>query len=181
MSLSQAQAEWPSDEQAPQGTPPVVPATVTAEVEPKAVNPQEVEAEAQPKPKKVFSRSDIKKHIEVKVIFPKIYPDYEPWEFHMRLKLSTEAEDRRQEYLSLSASQRMVKVSEQALDEVCDLLVDMPTGFSDLESTGKGPGHSFRSYVETATDPSMKDFLYMLVEAADSAYWGAITPLEFRK
>lgn len=141
----------------------------------------EVEPEGQaPVTKKVFSRADIKKHVEVKVVFPKLYKDYEPWGFKFRLKLSAEAEDRRQEYLSLSASQRLVKVTEQALDEVCDLLVELPTGFEDLMSTGKGPGHSFRSYVETATDPDMKDFLAMLVEAADSAYWGAITPHEFR-
>jgi len=153
-------------------------ATVTPQPE-SVVEAQQGETPDPPKPKKVFSRSDIKRSVEVKIIFPKIYPDYEPWVFNFRLKMSQDAEDRRQEYLSLSATQRMVKMSEQALDEVCDLLVDMPTGFSDLKDTGKGPGHSFRSYVETA-DPEMKDFLYMLVEAADSAYWGAITPLEFR-
>lgn len=161
-------------------------AVVSAEAESRPAQPitaqgqTPTEGQAPAKPKKIFTRGDIKKSIDVRVIFPKIYPDYEPWGFKMRLKLSTEAEDRRQEYLSLSASQRQVKVSEQALDEVCDLLTELPTGFEDLQETGKGPGHSFRSYVETTTDPDMKDFLAMLVEAADSAYWGAITPLEFR-
>lgn len=135
----------------------------------------------QPKPKKTFTRNDIKRTIDVSVVFPKIYPDYEPWGFKMRLKLSREAEERRQTYLSLAAVEQTAGITEQALDEVCDLITELPTGFGDLMETGKGPGASFRSYVTTATDPDMKDFLAMVVEAADSAYWGAITPREFRK
>ena len=130
--------------------------------------------------KKTFTRNDIKRHIELAIVFPKIYPDYEPWGFKFRLKLSAQAEERRQEYLSFAAADQTTKQTEQALDEVCDLLVALPTGFGDLQDTGLGPGHSFRSYVETATDTDMKDFLAMVVEAADSAYWGAIQPREFR-
>jgi len=131
--------------------------------------------------KKVFNRNDIKRTIDLQIVFPKIYPDYEPWGFKFRLKLSREAEETRQQYLSLAAAEQTAKITDQALDEVCDLMAELPTGFSDLVDLGKGAGHSFRSYVTTATDPDMKDFLAMVVEAADSAYWGAITPREFRK
>lgn len=146
-----------------------------------AVSTGKGEAKEKPAPKKVFNRNDIKRSIELSIIFPKIYPDYEPWGFKMRLKLSREAEERRQIYLSLAATRQTATMSEQALDEVCDLITEMPTGFSDLQATGKGHSDSFRSYVTSATDPDMKDFLAMVVEAADSAYWGAITPREFRK
>lgn len=142
---------------------------------------QQAEVKKEEKPKKVFTRNDVKRSIELNIVFPKIYPEYEPWGFKMRLKLSKEAEERRQTYLSLAASEQTASEFEQALDEVCDLLVEMPTGFGDLLATGKGPGDSFRNYVKTATDTDMKDFLAMVVTAADSAYWGAITPREFRK
>lgn len=154
--------------------------TAPEQNEPPKTTVQDV-IDEQAQPKKVFNRNDVRRSVDVQVVFPRLYPDYEPWGFKMRLKLSREAEDRRQEYLSLSAVKQTEQMTQQALDEVCDLLVELPTGFDDLKDTGKGPGHSFRSYVETATDPDMKEFLAMLVEAADSAYWNAIAPREFRK
>lgn len=132
------------------------------------------------KPKKVFTRADVRKTVDINVVFPRLYPDYEPFGFKFRLKLGNEAEDRRQDYLSLAPTDRVVKQSEQALDEVCDLLVAIPTGFADMQDTGQGPGATFRSYVETATDPAARAMLDMIVEAADSAYWGATAPREFR-
>ena len=131
-------------------------------------------------PKKVFTRNDVKRFIEAPLVFPAIYPGYEPFVFRMRLKLSREAEERRQQYLSLSAAEVTARTSEQALDEVCDLLTELPTGFGDLRDTGQGPGPSFRSYYETTTDPDVKEFLRLVVEGADSFYWGAVAPREFR-
>jgi hypothetical protein len=130
--------------------------------------------------KKVFTRADIKRSVPVMIHLPKVYPGYEPWEFEFRLKLSKEAEERRQEYLSLSASDMTVKISEQALDEICDLMVSLPKGFGDLKDTGQGPGPSFRSYVETS-DPEVRDQLYTIVEGADNLYWQSISPREFHR
>lgn len=131
------------------------------------------------KPKKVFTRSDIKKTVKVGVILPKIYPDYEPWEFDFRLKLSKDAEERRQEYLSLSPAEITSRSGEQTLDEVCDLLVSLPKGFDDLQDTGNGPGHSWRNYIETAP-PDAKELLMTITEGANTLYWQAIAPREFR-
>lgn len=130
--------------------------------------------------KKVFTRANITRSVKVSLCFPKLYPDYEPWTFEFRLKLSQEAEERRQQYLSLAASLMTVKLHEQALDEVCDLLVSLPTGFGDLQDTGQGPGQSFRSYVETST-AEMKDQLLLICEGADNLYWQSISPREFRE
>ena len=130
--------------------------------------------------KKVFTRNDVKKFVEVKVYLPKLYPDYEPWTFKLRLRLSKEAEERRQEMLALSATEATARASEQALDEVCDLLIELPSGFGDLKDTGQGPGHSWKSYVETAPDESSKQLLFAITEGADSLYWASISPREFR-
>jgi hypothetical protein len=116
------------------------------------VETKPIQEKKAPPAKKVFSRSDV--------------------------KLSREAEERRQEYLSLSAADMTVKLREQALDEICDLLVALPKGFSDLQDTGQGPGHSYRSYVETA-DPETKDILLTITEGADNLYWSSISPREF--
>jgi hypothetical protein len=142
------------------------------------VETKPIQEKKAPPAKKVFSRSDVKRSLSVAVHLPKIYPGYEPWEFELRLKLSREAEERRQEYLSLSAADMTVKLREQALDEICDLLVALPKGFSDLQDTGQGPGHSYRSYVETA-DPETKDILLTITEGADNLYWSSISPREF--
>ncbi|MEP6756384.1 MAG: hypothetical protein ABJA67_12845 [Chthonomonadales bacterium] len=140
----------------------------------------QVEAPVAQSSKKVFSRNEIRRSVEVAVHMPELYPGFEPWVFKFRLKLTKEAEERRQEYLSLAAAQMTLKLSEQALDEVCDLLAALPTGFSDLKDTGQGPGHSFRSYVETA-DSEAKDLLLQIVEGADNLYWQKISPREFRR
>lgn len=141
----------------------------------KALQAEPVEA-----PKKVFTLADIKRSITVSVHLPKLYPEFDPWEFDLRLKLSKEAEDRRQEYLSLSIGEAAVKLQEQALDEICDLLVALPKGFGDLTDNGKGPGSSFREYVNAA-GPAQKEFLYVIVEGADNLYWASVMPHEFRR
>ena len=131
-------------------------------------------------PKKVFSRNDVVRAVKVFVHLPKLYPGYEPWGFELRLKLSQEAEERRQEYLALAPTEATVKLGEQNLDEICDLLVSTPSGFSDIKDDGKGPGSSFRNYVETA-DAEAKALLMQIVEGADNLYWASISPREFRR
>jgi hypothetical protein len=134
-----------------------------------------------PTAKKVFTKADIKRFFTIKVALPFIYTDFAPWEFDLRLKLSGEAEDRRQEYLALGQSQQTVKLSEQALDEICDLLVNPPRGFGDLLVGGSiNPGTAFRKYVETETDEATKALLLTIVEGASNLYWGSILPREFR-
>jgi hypothetical protein len=135
---------------------------------------------ANKKAKKVFNRNDIKKTVDFKVNLPKLYPDYEPWGFSMRLKLSREAEEKRQEFLSLSAVEQSAKASEEALLEVCDLLVALPTGFEDLQDTGNGPGDSWRNYVNTAPTVESRELLLAITEGADNLYWNSISPREFR-
>lgn len=132
------------------------------------------------KPLKVFSRSDIKRYVKVQVSLPHLYPDYDPWTFKMRLKFTKDAEDRRQEYLALSASDQVVKEFDQNLDEVCDLLTELPKGFADLQDDGHGPGSSFRNYVESAPTDA-RDTLDKIISGAINLYWRKVTPQEFRK
>jgi hypothetical protein len=131
--------------------------------------------------KQVWTRNDVKQGLLIAVHLPFLYANYEPWVFNMRIKLSEDAEERRQEYLSLAASEQTVKFPQQALDEVCDLLKSLPTGFGDLKDNGKGPGPSFRSYIETTVDPEAKDLLYKIAIGASNLYWMHVTPREFRK
>lgn len=156
--------------------------SLTAEATPTTEAPiPEAPPVPEDKPKKVFTKKDIRRTIDVEINMPRLYEGYDPWGFKLRLKLSTEAEERRQEYLSLSASEQTVALSGRNLDEVCDLLTELPTGFGDLIADGKGPGSSFRTYVETCEDPTMKDLLLQIVEGVDNVYWATISPREFRK
>lgn len=145
--------------------------------EPKAPTPVEKVIE---KVKKIFTRADVKKFITCPIHFPFLYPDFEPFEFDLRLKLSKEAQEQREEFMSLSAAAMTEGLQEQALNEICDLLVNPVRGFGDLEDTGSGPGHSFRSYVETS-DPDFKAQLLQIVEGVDNWYWASLQPREFRR
>lgn len=132
------------------------------------------------KVKKVFTRADIVRSVPVDIVLPSLYPDMEPWGFILRLKFSQDAEERRQEYLALVPTEQTVKADEQNLDELCDLLVSTPTGFGDLKDDGRGPGSSFKTYVQTS-DSVTKDMLHTIVRGAISLYWRKISPQEFRK
>lgn len=131
--------------------------------------------------KKVFTRNDIRNSIIVGVELPKMYEGYDPWMFELRIKLSNEAEEKRQKHLSLAPALQLEKANEQYLNDLCDLLVSLPTGFGDLKDNGRGPGASFREYVETCPNPAMKDLLYQISEGAVNLYWRTILPVEFRK
>lgn len=128
--------------------------------------------------KKVFRRDALPvAHINVGVEVP--FLDVDPFQFKLRFKLSEEAELRAQEYNSLSIADRVKGAPERSLDEICDLLVELPTGFADLKETGKGPGHSFRNYVETCADPDVKDILMRIVDGASTVYWSQVLPRPF--
>src|SRR5689334_12432569 len=71
------------------------------------------EAPKAQKPKKIFSLKDVVRTVTCPVHLPKLYPDFEPWVFKLRIKLSKEAEDRRQEYFTLSQMEQTVKAPEQ--------------------------------------------------------------------
>jgi hypothetical protein len=157
--------------------------TAVGQVLEPVITPEQTQAqepEPAPAPKKVFTVADVKRHITVKVHLPFIYPDYEPWEFDLRLKLSQDAEERRQQYLALSAAQQTIKLEEQALDEVCDLLVSLPRGFGDLQAIGNNPGKAFEHYVKSITDPDARQTVFNIVKTAEDFYWGMILPREFR-
>lgn len=130
-------------------------------------------------PRKVFTRKDVVRNIEVKIALPALYPDFDPWTFKLRLKMTSDAEERRQEYLALSPTEQTLKETEQNLDELCDLIVAMPTGFGDLQDNGQGPGSSFKDYVQTAT-AEQRPILDSVVRGAMTLYWRKTSPQEFR-
>jgi hypothetical protein len=129
--------------------------------------------------KKVFSRKDIVRSIKFQVHLPILYPDFEPWGFNLRLKMSQDAEERRQEYLALAPTDQTVKEDGQYLDELCDLLIETPTGFGDIADDGRGPGSSFKNYV-TTSEPDAQAILFNIVKGAMTLYWRKISPHEFR-
>lgn len=137
------------------------------------------EIEVLPKKKKVFSRSNVVRHVLCQVELPELYPDFEPWSFKLRLKLSQDADERRQEYMALAPTDRLVKERDQNLDELCDLMLAAPKGFDDLSDNGSGPGDSFKEYVNTS-DEATKNMLLNIVEGAITLYWRKLSPREFR-
>ena len=169
-------ADWEDDEET-QGQP-----TPKSPVE-KVIAQDQEEA---PKQKKVFTLADVKRYVPVSVNLPFMYQDYEPWSFKLRLKLSEDADERRQEYLALSAAEQTRKEQDQALDEICDLLTELPKGFGDLiplSETKRGmsqPGVVFKEWVNNITDPDGKQTVLNIVASADRHYWGTILPREFR-
>jgi hypothetical protein len=113
--------------------------------------------------------------------------DLEQIGFTFRLQLSKDAQLRREKWLGMTAQERTARVDEQILDEVCDLMIDEPTGLEDFpappdgEGTGKGSvGQRMRAYYTETTDEDAKFLLRQILEAADNSYWAAVTPREFR-
>lgn len=136
-------------------------------------------SEDTPQSRKLFTRADVVRGVEVKVALPKLYPDYEPWAFKLRLKMTSDAEERRQVYLALNPTEQTLKETDQNLDELCDLLTALPKGFGDLKDNGQGPGSSFRDYVETAS-AEQRPILDTIVRGAVTLYWRNTSPQEFR-
>lgn len=146
-----------------------------------AAQSNEAKAQAKEAPvvdKKVWTRAQVVRSVKCPVILPALYPDVDPWVFDMRLKLSVDAEERRAVYLALSPSEQTVKEQEQNLDEVCDLLNTMPTGFGDLKENGMGPGPSFKDYV-MSSDEATKQTLFTIVRGAINLYQRKTSPHEF--
>lgn len=132
--------------------------------------------------KKAFTRATAKPHIEIAFTLPMLYPDYEPWVFKLNYSLSGEAEKRRQKYLTMAPAARVDKLFEQNLDELCDLMVALPTGFGDLTDVpGQKPGVTFMNYVKSTSDHGAKESLSRIVSGAIDLYWTASMPREFRQ
>lgn len=132
-----------------------------------------------PPPNKIFNRSDVIKSVPVAVHLPMILPGYDPFEFDLRLKLSKEAQENREQFLALSQAAQVTQEDDVNLNELCDLMTRMPKGFADLTDIGTGPGDSFKSYVKTATGPS-RELLNIIVRGATNLYWKKLAPQEFR-
>lgn len=140
--------------------------------------PQDPEVTPAPVPRKIWGRGDIVRSVKCAVHLPNLYPDFDPWVFEMRLKLTVDAEERRAVYMALSPSEQTVKEQEQNLDELCDLLTSMPKGFADLKENGSGPGPSFKDYV-MHSDETTKETLFTIVRGAINLYGRKTSPHEF--
>lgn len=132
----------------------------------------------------VWQRGATKRVIEVQVHWPSLYANYEPWGFKFRLALSDQMMEKRDKWLGLPAGERNKReaIRSEIVDEVCDLLVDFPTGFGDLNKSTdlRSPSVALRAYYDQTTDPEQKETLYQIMEAANTGYWAKALPREFR-
>lgn len=154
--------------------PSNVVATQSVSTQPKDEGPQQEVPEV-----KGFTRDEIIPAIVAPIHLPKILPN-RVFTFKMRMKFSVKAEEDRQIWNNYSQAKRTETQSEQALKEVCDLLKEMPQGFADLKYDGKSLASSFYNYVTMTQNPETKEFLMLVAEGANSYYWNAIAPQEFR-
>lgn len=141
------------------------------------------ETHTQPTAKKVFTRKDVKRFVKVSLVLPFLYEEYEPWSFKFRFALSKQMDEQKQDFLSMSAMEQTQKDFSQSLDEVCDLLLELPTGFGDLNPEGAAvvnPGAMFRAYVEETTDPEAREQIQAIIKGAANQYWTVIAPRAFR-
>lgn len=132
---------------------------------------------------KVFTRNEVKRFIPVDILLPLLYPGYAPWGFKFKLALSKDMDEKKQEFLSLSAQEQTDKDYSQSLDEICDLMLELPTGFGDLNPEGRTvaePGKVFRAYVQGTTDSEALQTLKIIVKGAANEYWTKIAPRSFR-
>lgn len=129
---------------------------------------------------KVFTRDSVRKTVPVQVHLPALYPGV-VWKFILRLKLSADAEEKRQEFLALAPATQVEKNAQQNLNELCDLLVAVPTGFGDMptEVGAMTPGDVFHSYV-TSAEADARETLDTITSGAITLYWRKISPQEFR-
>lgn len=140
------------------------------------------------KPLEVFTLKSVVRVITVTLHWPALYPNHASWVFKFRLALSDAMQKKREEWIALPVGQSSEKgrYREEALDEVCDLLTDLPEGFGDIRSAeygsaGQDPGSVFRNYVNRAAmqDPETKETIYRIVEAANNGYYAKVSPREF--
>jgi hypothetical protein len=144
---------------------------------------EEAQPAEAPPAKLTFQRGHTQRSITVSITWPELYPNYEPWTFKLKVSLSQAMQEKREKWLGLPAGERNKKAifREEIISEVCDLLVDYPTGFGDLGLTqGLNPGSVLRNYLETTSDPDQYETIYAIMEAVDTAYWGKCLPREFR-
>lgn len=137
-------------------------------------------------PRKRFSRATGRKPIPIFLKFPTgPLAELEPIKFTFRMQLSKDAQTRREKWLGQNAQDRTASVDEQILDEVADLLIAEPEGIEDWAEPGGDDGagnvgQRLRQYVAETTDADSLFILKQILEAANTAYWAAITPREFR-
>jgi hypothetical protein len=167
----------------PQGipaNPPQLPPPPSAPAEVDAQGQDEKKSET-PQPK-LFTLKDVKRVIEVSVIWPTVYPGFEPWSFKLRLALSKELEAERQEFLGLpeSEAREQTRYRKLVLDQMCYLLTEAPTGFGDMQANGlQTPGATLRDYVEAIKDPDQLETVYRIIIAANNGYWNRCAPQSF--
>jgi hypothetical protein len=132
-------------------------------------------------PLKIFSTTDVVRQVRCVVHLPKLYPGYQPWEFLFRLQLSSEMQKQRERFLGLAAVEREKQGLDQAVDEVCDLLLAEPTGFADFpgQDSGKPLKERAKEYVTSQTDEQVRLTLKIIYEGASLLYWNSISPREF--
>lgn len=123
----------------------------------------------------LFTVADIPDSVPVSMHFPKMFPGKKPFEFQLRMELSKEAKERRAKFSALSAAERTERERAQAVDELCDLLVEPPKGFGDFPAQAQG---------ETLYDVALRYFnqkplLQQIAEAANTAYYNTVLPREF--
>jgi hypothetical protein len=134
------------------------------------------------KPKlKLFTLNDVKRVVEVPVKWDSMYPGYEPWGFKFRLALSKEVEKARQTFLGLPEDEANNKETYRTLilDQICDLLVDVPTGFGDMQSDGRSAGDTLKAYLEGIVDPDQKETVWRILITANNGYWTRCSPQSF--
>lgn len=139
-----------------------------------------------PKPKKRFTLDTVIPTVTARVHLPFLYEDFEPWTFVFRVALTRDMQAKKDAYLALAPSKRKEQFEQQRLDEICDLLSELPSGFGDigsvLGSTGtKSPGEEFRDYYLQAVKrgPNHRATLDAIIEGAYNIYTSTVTPQEF--
>jgi hypothetical protein len=145
--------------------------------------PQTVEAAPQETPKLVFDPrgGGFPSFVTVPLCLPFIFENYEPWVFKLRYKLSADAEKQRQKFATLAPAKKAEQMDNRNLDELCDLLVELPAGFAGLtEVQGQKPGETFKKYVLSVSNPEARAILFTIIGGALDHYWGKLMPQEFR-
>jgi hypothetical protein len=139
-----------------------------------------------PPAKKRFSIRKPPRGMKITVSWPRLLPGYEPFVFRLRLALSEDMQKKQEEWAALPADKLAAQQKGQILEEICDLLVDHPTGFDPEEydyANPGDPGNVLRSFVAAVTglgaDPDAKFIVEGIVRAANNGYWDTVAPRSF--
>lgn len=126
-----------------------------------------------------FTRKTVPRSIIITVGLPKLLPDLK-FTFKLRLALSKEIQDATQKLVGRPQAEIDAAQKTATLDEVCDLLQDVPTGFGDWPTDdNRAPGLVLHDYVTQTNDPDARFILDTLISGVNRAYWGTVAPREF--